>query len=196
MIRSRGTSILSIIDPNCGEVPSQGDTMAKFDSIATDEFTGNPFKLIGKDWMLITAGSMDSFNSMTASWGGFGVLWNRDVATVYVRPSRYTYEFIEREKYFTLSFFDKRYRQALDICGSKSGRDSDKVKEAGLSPMKTASGLLAFSEAQTVIECSKLYYQDMDPSHFLEGFIAKNYDGRDYHRMYIGEIMNILVKKP
>ncbi len=169
--------------------------MEGYISITSSDLGINPFKLIGKDWMLITAGTMDSFNTMTASWGGLGVLWNKEVATVYVRPSRYTYEFIEREKYFTLSFFDETYRKALNLCGTKSGRDTDKVKETGFKPVETPKGSVTFSQALTVIECSKLFYQDMDPSHFLEGFIEKNYNGRDYHRMYIGEIVNIFTRK-
>jgi flavin reductase (DIM6/NTAB) family NADH-FMN oxidoreductase RutF len=169
--------------------------MEGYISITSNELVINPFKLIGKDWMLITAGSIDKFNTMTASWGGLGVLWNREVATVFVRPSRYTYEFIEREKLFTISFFEETHRKALNICGSKSGRDVDKVRETGFHPIETSKGSVSFSEAVTVIECSKLYTQDLDPSRFLEGFIEKNYNGNDYHRMYIAEIVNIFIRK-
>ena len=98
------------------------------------EINENAVKLIGKEWMLITAGNMENYNTMTASWGNIGFLWGKPVATIYVRPQRYTLEYIEREECFTLSFFPEQYRKALNICGTKSGRDTDKVKEAGLTP--------------------------------------------------------------
>ncbi|HNX24854.1 MAG TPA: flavin reductase family protein [Spirochaetota bacterium] len=153
----------------------------------------NVFKLIGSDWMLITSGTKDSFNTMTASWGGFGVLWNKPVSYIFVRPQRYTYEFLERNKSYSLSFFDEKYRKALTICGSKSGRDIDKVSEAGLTPVMSDNGIVHFAEAKLVVECSKLYYQDIDPSQFLDNSINKLYDN-DYHRMYIGEITGIIKK--
>ena len=109
--------------------------MNKFIEIDPQELTDNVFKLIGRDWMLITAGDERRCNTMTASWGGLGVQWNANVAVSFVRPSRYTYEFLEKGKYYTLSFFDSGYRRALQLCGSKSGRDTDKIKEAELTPV-------------------------------------------------------------
>ncbi|NCC69149.1 MAG: flavin reductase family protein [Clostridia bacterium] len=149
----------------------------------------NVFSLIGDRWMLITAGEGETCNTMTASWGGLGVLWNRNVATVYIRPQRYTYEFIERSKCFTLSFFGEEYRPQLKLCGSKSGRDIDKVKECGFTVKTTAGGTPYFAEAELVLVCRKLYYSDMDPAHFLDGTIEENYKNHDYHRMFIGEIV-------
>jgi len=167
--------------------------MINFSKTDLNRIDENVFKLIGSDWMLITAGTKDSFNTMTASWGGMGVLWNKPVTYIFVRPQRYTYEFLEKNKSYSLSFFDEKYRKALTICGSKSGRDIDKVKEAGLTSVVSDNGIVHFSEAKLVVECSKLYYQDIDPSHFLDKSINELYDN-DYHRMYIGEITGIVKK--
>ena len=148
----------------------------------------NVFSLIDDQWMLITAGSAERCNTMTASWGGLGVLWGRPAATVYIRPQRYTYEFVEREPAFTLSFFDETFRPQLNLCGSKSGRDVDKIKACGLTVRTGADGAPFFDEARLVLVCKKLYWQDLDPAHFLDGGIKANYPGHDYHRMYIGAI--------
>ncbi len=148
----------------------------------------NVFSLIGDQWMLITAGNAERCNTMTASWGGLGVLWGRPVATAYIRPQRYTYEFVERSPAFTLSFFDESFRPQLNLCGSKSGRDVDKVKACGLTVQTGADGAPFFAEARLVLVCKKLYWQDLDPSHFLDSGIEAHYPGRDYHRMYIGAI--------
>lgn len=163
--------------------------------IKPEEITDNTFKLIGSDWMLITVGSPESYNTMTASWGGFGVLWNKKVCFCVVRPVRYTYEFMERADNFTLSFFDEKYRNALNICGSKSGRNIDKAAETGLTPIAgKLSNTTSFAEARIVLECKKLYYQDIEPEHFLDKSIDENYPQKDYHRMYIGEIVNCLIE--
>jgi flavin reductase (DIM6/NTAB) family NADH-FMN oxidoreductase RutF len=162
--------------------------------IRPEEIPDNVFKLVGQDWMLITAGPPEHHNTMTASWGGFGVLWGRNVCWCVIRPQRYTYEFMERSESFTLSFFDERYRAALDLCGTKSGRDVDKASAAGLTP---APGDLPattfFEEARLVIACRKIYFQDVDPAHFLDPTIDRNYPSRDYHRMYVGEIASASV---
>jgi len=154
----------------------------------------NPFKLIGTDWMLITAGAPEKFNVMTASWGGLGVLWDRKVCFAFIRPTRYTYEFMEKSANFTLSFFEERFRKALQLCGSRSGRDTDKVKEAGLTPVKK-DGFVYFGEARLVLACRKLYYQDISPERFLDPQIATMYPKKDYHRMYVGEIVTCLTKE-
>ena len=166
--------------------------MVIFQEIKPDEITENPFKLIGGDWFLITAGSLSSFNTMTAGWGGFGILWHKNVCTIYVRPSRYTYDFLEKNDMFTLSFFDEKYKDALKVCGTKSGRDIDKPAEAGITPFPTSSGSVAFEEARLVIECLKIYSDDIDPSLFLKKSIEKSYPSGDYHRVYVGEIQKVL----
>jgi len=154
----------------------------------------NPFKLIGADWMLITAGTSASFNTMTASWGGLGVLWERKVAYCFIRPTRHTYAFVERSANFTLSFFDEQYRKALQFCGTHSGRDTDKIKGAGLTPVKEGT-FVYFDEARLVLACRKMYFQDILPENFLDPKINDMYPQKDYHRMYVGEIVKALVKE-
>jgi len=157
------------------------------------DFGGSIFELIHKKWMLITAGTEDNCNTMTASWGGLGVLWNRNVSTIYVRPERYTYEFIEREGYYTVSFFGDEYRDVLTKCGTVSGREVDKISECGLTVKKSETGGIYFDQAELVLVCRKLYHQDLD----LSGMTAidpDNYYGEHggVHRMYIGEIVETL----
>jgi flavin reductase (DIM6/NTAB) family NADH-FMN oxidoreductase RutF len=149
------------------------------------------FHLIGRNWMLITAGGDEDWNTMTASWGGFGHLWNRDVAFIFVRPSRHSFTFLERNDTFSLSFFGEEYRKALQICGAVSGRDSDKAAEAGLEPLAlSAEGLAwtSFREARLVIGCRKLYFQDLDPKNVVSSSINDHYAEGDWHRMYVGAI--------
>ena len=165
-----------------------------FKEIKPELLTDNPFKLINGDWMLITAGTAESFNTMTASWGGLGVLWERKVAFCFVRPTRFTYEFIERSQNFTLSFFEETHRKALQYCGSHSGRDGDKIKAAGLTPV-VDGGFVRFAEARLVLGCRKLYFQDIKPERFLDPKIETMYPQKDYHRMYVGEIVKCLRKE-
>ena len=149
----------------------------------------NPFERIGSDWCLITAGREGSFNTMTASWGGVGILWNKEVATCYIRPQRYTKEFVDREELFTLSFFPDGYRKALNLCGTVSGRDHDKPAEVGLTPLFT-DGTVSFKEADLVLVCRKLYAQPMTEQSFTDkSVLERNYPTRDLHTIYIGEII-------
>ncbi len=154
----------------------------------------NPFKMIGRQWMLICAGDKNSYNMMTASWGGFGVLWNRDICIAFVRPERYTYKFMERNDYFTLSFLGDEKRDLLSLCGTKSGRDIDKMNIPGLTPAFKEPGFIYFLEAEAVILAKKIYWQDIEPGNFLDGSIMDNYPGCDYHRLYIGEIEKALIR--
>jgi flavin reductase (DIM6/NTAB) family NADH-FMN oxidoreductase RutF len=169
--------------------------MKDYKRIAPSEIKGNPFSLIGDDWMLITAGDIEDYNTMTASWGGLGVLWHKNICTIYVRPQRYTLEFLEKNEIFTLSFFDSRYREALKFCGSKSGRDYNKAAETGLTPAATEMRSVGFNEANLIIECRKIYFQDIVPENFLHESIQKNYPDSDYHRVYVGEILNVYSKE-
>ena len=153
-----------------------------------EDLDQNVFKLIGTDWMLITAGSMESWNTMTASWGTLGILWGKTVCFCFVRDSRFTYEFMNEHNLFSLSFFDETHRDALDYCGSHSGRDVDKAKETGLNPF-LLDGALTFEQARLVLVCKKIYHQDIDPEKFLDPDIHSHYPEKDYHRMYIGEIL-------
>ena len=160
----------------------------EFKRAAVRGLADNPFKLIGDQWMLITAGGPSKHNCMTASWGGLGVLWGKEVAFCFVRPTRHTFGFMEAAGSYSLSFFPESMRPALDLCGSKSGRDIDKDKAAGLSPFEVDPGVTSYEQARLVLVCRKLYRQDFDPALFLDPAIEKNYPKKDYHRMYIGEI--------
>ncbi len=165
--------------------------MPKFVELDPLELQDNMFRRIGREWMLITAGKPEKFNTMTASWGGVGVLWNTNVTFSFVRPSRYTYGFMEQEKYYTLSFFGADCRRALQLCGSKSGRDIDKVAETGLTPVFDAPAPY-FAEAELVLVCRKLYTQDLDTERLLDPALMANYKDGDVHRMYVGEITKVL----
>ena len=155
----------------------------------------NVFKLISKDWMLITAGDVNDFNTMTASWGAFGELWHKKVCFCFVRPVRYTYRFTEKHNTFTLSFFEEKYRKVLNLCGTKSGREIDKMKGIGLTPVKSPSGSVYFEEARLMLDCRKIYIHDLNPADFLDKKIEKEYPDKDYHRMYIGEVLSCLMKR-
>lgn len=156
----------------------------------------NPFTLFAKDWTLITAGRPGAtrpqdWNTMTASWGGLGHLWNQDVVFCFVRPSRHTFGFMEASERFSLSFFGEDQRRALQVCGSVSGRDRDKAAEAGLSPRQFENGAgewTSFREARLVLGCRKIHAQDLDPAGFIDPAIAPHYAEGDWHRMYVGAI--------
>ena len=163
--------------------------------INPEELTDNPFKLIGTDWMLITAGDPQKVNTMTASWGGMGILWNKKACFCFVRPSRFTYELMEKAEVFTLSFFEEKFRNVLNYCGSNSGRDVDKIAATGLTPVHSPKGGIYFQEARLVLDCKKIYYQDFEAKNFLDAEIEKNYNGEDYHRMYVGEITGCYIRK-
>ena len=169
-------------------------SMSNFKTIDPSAITDNAFKLIGKDWALVTSGSRESFNTMTVSWGGVGIMWNKPVTFTFIRPQRYTFGFLEKNGFFTMSFFDESYRKALQICGTKSGRDTDKVAETGLTPAFTGDGVPYFEEARLVLVCKKLYAQDLNEDSIVEEAVKGNYNGSDYHRMYISEIVSVLKK--
>jgi len=168
----------------------------KFSTIDPREIKENTFKAIGDDWMLVTAGNADSWNTMTASWGTMGVLWNLPVAICFIRPQRYTYLFAEKFEYHTLSFFTEEHREILKFCGSRSGRDYNKAKETGLIPFSTDLGNTGFAQASMIVECKKLYADNLKPGNFLiQDLISKNYPRKDFHRFYIGEVVNVLIKE-
>jgi flavin reductase (DIM6/NTAB) family NADH-FMN oxidoreductase RutF len=159
-----------------------------------DQLDIQPLTFFDKDWLLLSAGEFATgeYNTMTISWGSLGTLWGRPIAMVVVRPARYTYRFMEKAATFTLCAFSGQYRKALNLLGVKSGRDGDKIAEAGLTPMPaTRVGAPVFAEARLALECRKLYWQDLQPSHFLDPTIERLYPEKDYHRMYIGEILAI-----
>lgn len=169
--------------------------MKEFVPLSTDNLLVNPVNIMANDWMLITAGDKDSFNTMTASWGGIGNLWNRAVVFTFVRPQRFTYGFMEKNDFFSLSFFEGSYRQALNICGTKSGRDTDKVKEAGLTAVFSPEGTPFFREANLIFECRKVYSQQLMEENFADSsMLNKFYPHKDIHKQYIGEIVNAWTK--
>jgi flavin reductase (DIM6/NTAB) family NADH-FMN oxidoreductase RutF len=144
--------------------------------------------------MLITAGNKLNFNTMTAAWGGFGFLWNVPVTYIFIRPHRHTFSFTEENQFYTLNFLEKRHKNILTYCGTHSGKNVDKIKESGLVPLETNRGNIYFEQAKLVIECSKLYFDDIRPGNFLDKLIDKNYPKKDYHRMYIGKVVKCLIK--
>jgi len=161
--------------------------------IPISSFSYDP-SLLRDRWLSLFAGdfSLSQYNAMTISWGSYGQVWNRMFFQVFVRPTRYTYEFMERFDTFTLNAFEPEYEHALSIIGSKSGRYGDKLALAGLTA--EASRKVAapcFNEARLVIECHKIYWQDLDRTHFLESTIESNYPKKDYHRVYFGEIVSV-----
>lgn len=166
--------------------------------IEATAISGNMIETIGKEWMLVTAGNREKFNTMTASWGGVGFLWNKPVVFVFVRPERYTYEFTEREECFTLSFLGEAGRKACQICGTKSGRDTDKVKEAGLTPVFTERGNVFFKEARMGLECRKLYSAPIREENFMDQELPGRWYGKEhggFHRMYVAEILDVWVEE-
>lgn len=164
-------------------------------SLEPEQITDNFIRAIGDEWMLITAGTPDNFNTMTASWGSVGVLWNLPVAICFIRPTRHTYHFTETQDYFTLSFFTDQHKDILSYCGSHSGKNVDKIAETGLQPMLTDNLSIGFEQSRLCLECRKIYFDDLKPAHFLmPDTDDKFYPGKDYHRMYIGEIRNAYIK--
>ena len=154
----------------------------------------NALKLIGKDWMLITVQDGEGANAMTASWGCMGVLWNKPVAVCFIRPQRYTYGLAENEERMSLAFFGEGYRDALSLCGSKSGRDCDKLSLAGLT-VSDVDGVPVIDLASTVIIGKKLYADDLKEDNFVDKAMLDNYKSKDFHRIYVLEIQKVLIKK-
>ncbi len=166
-----------------------------FELIKPEEITENPFMEIGTNWMLITSGQMDNMNTMTAAWGCFGVLWHLNIAQIFVRPQRYTYQYLERNKLFTLSFFEEKHKNILQYCGRKSGKDTDKIKDCNLTPFLTNQGGIGFDQAKQILVCKKLFYSDIDPNNFLDSKTHVLYPLKDYHRMYTAEVIEVLRAK-
>lgn len=155
------------------------------------------WSLIGKQWMLVSAGQPGNFNTMTASWGGIGWLWNKPVAFVFIRPERYTHQFVESNNRLTLSFFTEEYRKALQICGTQSGRDGDKVKTAGLTPLALSTDTTGFAEARLTLVCEKLFKTPMTEASFLDKEVLSRWyndqPGGSLHDIYIVEIQEAYV---
>ena len=154
-------------------------------------FSTDILTLFDKQWALVTAGDISDFNTMTISWGGMGTLWNKPVCTVFVKPVRYTHEFMEANDYFTVSFFEEKYRKALGILGSKSGRDCDKVEESHLTPVRIGENIVGFAQAFRTLVCRKIYWQELDAANMPEAVRETYYTEEAPHTMYVGEIVGI-----
>ncbi len=170
--------------------------MNGYGKIKPTELEGNAFKMIGDEWMLVTASNKEGgFNTMTASWGGVGVLWGEPVAFVFIRPQRYTHEFSEDGEVATLSFFRGGHKSELGYCGKVSGRDKDKVADTGLTPVTTDEGAVGFGEAEVIFSCRKLYSDRLHEAGFHDEAVrAGSYPGRDYHTVYVYKIEGVYEK--
>ncbi|MBN2387766.1 MAG: flavin reductase [Anaerolineales bacterium] len=162
--------------------------------IPIEDFLARPYSLWEKRWLLLSSGDLAAgdFNCMTVSWGSLGQVWNRPLAQIFVRPQRYTYQFMEKYATFTLCAFAPAYREALNLLGTRSGRDGDKLAAAGLTPAAaTAVAAPVYDEAELTIECRKMFWQDFGPPNFVDPSIERNYPTGDYHRIYFGEIVAV-----
>ena len=165
-----------------------------FNKITPKEITRIPFTLIGDDWMLVTAEKDGKANTMTASWGGVGILWGKTVATIYIRPQRYTKEFLDSAGRFTLSILGAEHKKTLGYLGSVSGRDEDKIAKSGLT-LSHENEAPYFEEAEMVLVCKTLYKQEQKPECFLDKeSLDQWYEAKDFHTMYIAEIETVLKK--
>lgn len=168
--------------------------MSKFKEIKPEQLEQNPFKLIGKDWMLITAEKDGKVNTMTAAWGGFGVMWGKNVAYIVIRPQRYTKEFVDHSATFSLTFFDHSFKPQLNYLGTVSGRDEAKIEKSNLT-VSYSDNTPYFEEANIVVFCHKLYAQEYKPECFVTPELnEKWYPQPDHHTLYIAEITKILIK--
>lgn len=166
--------------------------MNQFKEITPETLKKNPFHSIGKEWMLITAGNEKGLNAMTASWGGLGVMYGKDVAFTVIRPQRYTKEFVDREETFSLNFFGKEYKKMMNYMGSASGRNEDKIAKSGLTVVYS-DHTPYFNEASHVLICKKLFMQPLSGEAILDKKLQKAfYPGMDYHTLYISEITKVL----
>ncbi|WP_100066086.1 flavin reductase family protein [Miniphocaeibacter massiliensis] len=166
-----------------------------FKEIDIKEMSFNPFNMIGDEWTLITAGNNEKYNTMTASWGNIGVTWNKNTLVSYIRPQRYTREFVEDNELYTVSIYNEEFKKDLEYLGTVSGRDEEKVSKTSLTPFFT-NDTVAFNEANTIFICRKLYCGKITPEGFIDkNIIEESYPDKDFHYVYIGEIVKVLVKE-
>ena len=155
------------------------------------KFDTEIFSQFNDKWALLSAGPKNKHNTMTISWGGMGTLWFKSVVTVYVKPCRYTYEFMNENEFFTVSFYPEKYRDALSLMGSKSGRNIDKDAAAGLT-VKDLGDAVTYEEAEVTLLCRKIYHQDMDPENMPVEVVQQNYTVDKPHRLFIGEVVDVI----
>jgi len=166
-----------------------------FQKISVQKWTIRACDIWDNQWLLLTCGdySKNEFNAMTVGWGSFGIMWQRPFAQVVVRPTRFTFEFMEKYDNFTLCAFPAKYHKTLQFLGSKSGRDRNKIAESGLTPRASENvETPGYEEAELIVECKKIYWDDFKPERFLDTGIERLYPKKDYHRVYFGEIVTIL----
>ncbi len=164
-----------------------------FKKISAKEIKGNLIKAIADEWMLISAGSKDGYNMMTASWGFLGEMWGNDTAIAMIRPQRYTMEFVDSQDYYALSFYGDN-KDIHKICGHKSGRDVDKTALTGLTPIFD-NNTVYFEEARLVIICKKQYVGTLNENNFTDAEPLNFYKNKDYHKMIFGKIEKVLIKE-
>ena len=157
--------------------------------VELNEVTPKVLEVFGTQNALLTAGDRRACNTMTIGWCGLGRLWNLPACTVFVRPERYTYEFTEKHDYFTVSILPVELKKLMGYCGSKSGRDTDKIRDCGLTLAYGAGDAPYFEEAELVLVCKKLYVQDLDPQGVLDERVSKFYQGEGWHRVYVGQVV-------
>ena len=166
-----------------------------FVSLAPGQMPGNPFEMIGKEWMLIAAGDRTGCNAMTAAWGALGEIWNKPVSFLFVRPQRYTYQLLERCGGYSLCFFGEENRPMMQYMGTASGRSEDKIAGAGLT-LAFEDGVPYFEQARLVLICRKLYRQDLEEGCFVDRqTLDQSYPLRDFHRMHVGEVTRVLLRR-
>lgn len=162
--------------------------------ISIKELNVNPVTMFSDGWAILTAGSENDCNGMTVSWGAIGEIWGKAAMFVFVRPQRYTHDFCEKSDYFTVSCFGGKEREALSFFGSKSGRDYDKFSETGLTA-KADGDYVYCDEAELVFLCKKSAKTILQPENFFDSAINDCYKANDYHDIYVGEIVKVLVKE-
>jgi len=167
--------------------------MSQFKEIQVNELSFTPFDIKNKEWMLITAEKDGKINTMTASWGGFGIMWNKEIVWVVIRPQRYTKEFVDNSDSFSLSFLGNNRKKVLGYLGKVSGRDEDKIKESGLT-FSFDNDVPYFEESHTVIFAKKLYSQPLTEDSFIDKSIIPQWYEKDYHILYMAEITKIISK--
>ena len=156
------------------------------------EFNTEIFSQFDKKWALLSAGDKENHNTMTISWGGMGTLWSRPVVTVYVKPIRYTYNFLNENEYFTISFYEDKYKDAMSFMGNNSGRDIDKDKESGLT-IKELNKAITYNEAEVTILCKKIYSQDFNIDNMPKEIVDHYYSIEEPHRLYVGQVVDIII---
>lgn len=163
--------------------------------IKPEELTRNPFQMIGKDWLLLTAKKDDKVNTMTASWGGVGIMWGKLVAYIFIRPTRYTKEFVDAGTHLSISVLNDSHRKILSYFGTVSGRDEDKIGKSGLG-ISEEDGVPYFSDSEIALICRKLYAQPMDAEFLIDTSIDERwYPKKDWHTMYVVEIEKVMVSE-